>query len=241
MLSIKLHTTKGKTYLLSGTQSQSPVLAPEGALAGLVGVIARSDMSVPGRSGVVPGRRRFSAIQQEVEFFLHADDGESMERVYQEFRLGWSMDTPCQFEVDPGNAVGPFFLDAILDRPLPGVSVDARARTSVTLSVDVFAPVGLWRSAPLSGTGNVTLTNNGDEVIYPTIAYSGAGGQVTAPSGARFTLPRVKKRVVVDLDPQSLRLDGAFPEGIEPGATGVWKLPAGAVLQWSELVADPWA
>lgn len=241
MLSVKLHTVKGQVFLLSGTQSQSPVLAPEGVLVGLVGVSARSDMAVPGRSGVVPGRRRFSPIQQEVEFFLHADDGEEMERVYRDFRQGWSLSTPCRFEVQADDYSGPFFLDVVLDRPLPGVSVDARARTSVMLPVPVFAPLGLWRSASLSGENAVTVTNSGDEVIYPKIVYSGAGGEVVAPSGARFDLPSATDRTVIDLDPRALRLDGVFPEGVEPGQSGQWKLPAGARLEWSVLLADPWA
>ena len=35
-------------------------------------------------------------------------------------------------------------------------------------------------------------------------------------------------------------IDGAFPEGVEPGETGTWSLPAGAQLVWELLVANPW-
>lgn len=241
MLKVELRSANGKTYLLTGVQSQSPVLAPEEQLVGLVGQVQRTDVAVPGRPGVLPGRPRFGAIQAEVSFFLHADSGVEMEQVYKTFRQGWSMTAPSHFAVWADRPGGPWLLPVVLDKPLPGVGVDARARTSLTVPVSVFNKTGLFESELKTGTNTVTVTNSGHVDVYPKIRYSGAGGVVTSVSGARFTIPAVQAETVVDLDPMRCKLDGAFTEGVPPGANGTWLLPSGAALEWRLLVADPWA
>lgn len=241
MLKVTLESANGQSYLLTGTDAESPVLAPEDALRELRGVSQRTDLAVPGRAGVLPGMTRYGSIQTEIEFYLRAEDGEQMEQVYKLFRQGWSKTSPSQIVVEADRPGGPYTLDVVLDRDLPGVSVDARRRTQVNLPVSVFNRDGLFRSTLQSGTGTVTVTNGGDTVVYPKIRYSGSGGVVTGPSGASFTLPGASTLTTVDLDARALRLDGAFSEGVMPGATGTWQLPAGATLQWHTLVADPWA
>lgn len=241
MLQVFLTSATGRRYELTGSGLAHPVLAPEGGLVELVGRAQRSDVAVPGRAGVLAGRRRYGPIAAAVPFFLHAADGEQLERVYAEFRQGWSMDTPSVLEVHADHHAGPFLLDLLLDREIDGVPVDMRRRTSSIVSVPVFSPEGMYRTRGESGTGTVTVTNWGDSVLYPSIRYSGPGGEVTAPSGARFTLPVADMEMVVPLDPQSLRLEGAFPEGVLPGSTATWVVPEGAALEWSVRVADPWA
>lgn len=241
MLEVTLTSAIGKTYLLTGSTRTSPVLAPVEALTPLSGTVSRSDLAVPGRSGVIPGRARFEPIQADVEFYLHADTGEQMERVYREFRQGWSKSIPSTLRVNADHPLGAFFLDLWLGQPLAGVPVDMRRRTQATVVASVFSPKGLFRSAPLSGEGEVTVSNMGDEIIYPRVGYEGEGGEVVSPSGARFTLPPVAEYTVIDLDPRRLRLDGAFPEGVPAGESGTWILPEGATLLWHVEVADPWA
>lgn len=240
-LKVTLTSATGKHYLLTGIERTSPVLSPIEALTNLSGKSSRSDVAVPARSGVIPGRRRFEPIQTELEFYLHADDGAEMEALYKEFRQGWSDSVASLLRVEADHPLGAFTLPLLRDQPLPGVPVDMSTRTSATVMVAVFDALGLFRSEPLSGTGTVTVTNPGDEVVYPWVTYQGAGGPVTTPSGAEFTLPPSVDEVTLQLDPRTLRLDGAFAEGIEPEATGTWVLPAGVRLGWHILVADPWA
>lgn len=247
MLEVTLSGVNGRQWLLTGSESTSEVLAPMEALAGLVGTSSRSDLSVPGRSGVLPGRPRYGAIETQVEFYLHANDGEEMERVYREFRQAWNLwdvpvtPPPTRVKINADHPLGPFWLDLWLSQPLAGVPVDMRRRTSATVVVDVLNPTGLARSNPITETGTVEVINSGDSVIYPRIEYSGSGGEVISPSGAAFRLPAVDDFMVVDLDPRRLRLDGAFPEGVEPKQSGTWTVPEGATLSWEVLVADPWA
>lgn len=242
MLKVELTTTTRKTYLLTGTETQSPVLAPEAALVELIGKAVRTDLAVPARSGVLLGRTRFTELKTSLEFYLHADDGETMEQVYREFRQGWSLEKPCTLAVTADHVEGTFYLDLWLDQPLPGVSVDMRRRTSTVLPVQVVNPTGLFRSETQTGTGLVTVTNWGDGVIYPKIRNIGPGGIVTSPSGATWTLPpSTQAQTTLDLDPRELRQPGVFPEGVEPGDRQSWSLPQGATLEWSVLIADPWA
>lgn len=247
MLDVRLTTVTGKTYRLTGTDTTSQVLAPEEAFTALVATSNRSDMAVPGRSGTIPGVGRYAPIQVDIPFYIHADNGDEMEAIYKEFRQGWNVwkpggrAKPCTLAVHADHPEGEFYLDLYADQPLPGVPVDMRRRTSTTITVKGFAPLGLFHSKVHTATGAFTITNTGDEFIYPKLRYSGAGGQVTSPSGATYTLPAAATSTLIDTDPQELRLDGAFPEGVAPGKSGTWRLPTGVTAEWSVLVADPWA
>lgn len=242
MLEATLLGVNGQEYLLTGSPRTSPVLSPEGALEVLASRSTRTDLAVPGRSGVVPGQRRFGAIEAELSFYLHDMDGTlDLAEVYKDFRQAWSLDNPAQVTINADHPLGDFVTTLWLSQSIPGVPVDMGKRSSTTVRVSVFDPVGLFRSSPMSGTGTVIVTNPGDGIIYPKIAYSGLGGEVISPSGARFTLPPVGELTVIDLDPQYLRLDGVFPEGVPPKRSGTWVLPAGVTASWEILAADPWA
>ncbi|MDH4657358.1 hypothetical protein J7S19_01785 [Corynebacterium pyruviciproducens] len=234
MLNVELAMATGQTYVLTGSPLTEPVLAPEGNLRELRGVASRSDLSRPGRPGVLPGKRRFGAIEQEITFYLRAQNGEEMERVYREFRRGW--DGVCTFKVEADHPQGAFFLDVVAG-VLPGVDVDARRRTQMNLAVPVFNSTGLFRSGART---SLTVANVGDATVFPRIVNTGSGGTVRGPSGASWSLPASSVAPLVDLAPEKLMIDGAFPEGVEPGETGTWSLPDGAQLVWELLVANPW-
>lgn len=244
MLDVYLRTSLGDRFRLTGTPADSPVLSPYGDLETLRANVSRSDLAVPGGAGVLPGRRRFGAIQTELEFYLQAETGEELAEVYARLRRGWSRatwDNPCMVEIEGDHPLNTLTFDVVVDGALPGVQVDMSRRTQETLKVPVVCRDGLARTDVQTGRGSVTVTNAGDTLIYPRIVYEGAGGRVTSPSGAAFTLPGVSERTTIDLDPSRLRLDGAVSEGVPPGKSGTWELPDGARLEWWLMVADPWA
>lgn len=239
---MELFLSNDLAFDLTGTPATSEVLAPEGALVDLVGGVDRSDMARPGGAGVLPGQARFPAISADIDFYFRTESRERMGELVSEFRRGWSLwgqgVKPVLFRIDGG--LSPMFFEAWLSRPIQGAEVDASKRTQLTLPVPVFIPRGLARTSVFRGEGEVLVTNSGDVTVFPDILYSGAGGEVTAPSGAVFTLPPSQDEVVVSMNPARLRLDGVFPEGVAPDDSGVWRLPAGAVLSWVIEVADPW-
>ena len=244
MLNVVLITALGDEWRLSGTDRDSEVLAPYGSLVELRANASRSDLPVPGGAGVLPGVRRFGPISTELEFYLKARDGEDLEDVHRRLRQGWAAatpDNPCVIIIESDNPLSPLTFELVVDGVLPGVAVDMRRRSAETLTVPVVCFDGVAKSSVMAGTGTVTVTNYGDVSVWPKIRYEGAGGVVTNPSGAKFILPRAAEETIIDLDPRVLRLEGAFPESVPPGATGVWVLPAGAQLEWTLGVADPWS
>lgn len=248
MLNVTLTSATGKKYLLSGTDTQSPVLAPMGALVELIGQASRTDQVVPARAGALAGRTRWGVLEKDVELYLHAETGEELDSLDAELRSGlhvWAPDRavppkPATFEIETNNPQGPFFLDVWLSRPLPGQAVDLRTQTSTTITAGIFSQRGLFRTAPRKGTGTVRVENHGDEMVYPRLEGVGAGGVVTGPSGAKWQWPSTGQPVAVNLDPQALKLAGVFPEGVPPGGTGVYSVPAGVTLTYELLFASPW-
>ena len=244
MLNVVLITALGDKWRLSGTDRDSEVLSPYGSLVELRADVSRSDLPVPGGAGVLPGVRRLGAISTELEFYLKARDGEDLEDVHRRLRQGWAVatpDNPCVIIIESDNPLSPLTFELVVDGVLPGVAVDMRRRSAETLTVPVVCFDGVAKSSVMTGKETVTVTNYGDVSVWPKIRHEGAGGVVTNPSGAKFTIPRAAEETIIDLDPRVLRLEGAFPESVPPGATGVWVLPAGAQLEWTLGVADPWS
>lgn len=237
MFEVSLTSLRGDKWLLTGSDLSSPVVSPAGALRELFGRPTHADVLVPGRHGAIPGRAQYPPIMQDIEFYLNDMRGTvDLVDVYNRFRRGW----PAVFEVVTDHPLGKLFLP-VESRGIPGTAVDPSKVDSIVLPVTVFNKDGLFRTVVQSGEGAVTVTNLGVETVYPRVSYSGAGGEVVSPSGAVFTLPASDDDVVVDLDPRRLRLPGVFPEGVPPGESGQWLLPAGASLLWHLWVADPWA
>lgn len=242
-MEVTLITGTGEEHLLTGSEYTSRVLAPMGALVSLTGQVERSDLAVPSRSGVVPGKRRYKPIDTSIEFLLVADTHEEMEQLYWSFRRAWLKTvaardaSPCVFRIE--GARGTYFVDAVLGGTLPGVDVEPGSRSSMQLEVPVFNSRGLARSTMFLEEGTVTVTNTGDGVIYPKIRRNGAAGSIVYPSGASSHLG-LDKPDVIDTDPMVLRIDEVFPEGVEPGDQASWRLPPGMQLEWAQLVADPW-
>jgi len=244
LLNVVLITALGDKWRLSGTDRDSEVLSPYGSLVELRANASRSDLPVPGGAGVLPGVRRFGPISTELEFYLKARDGEDLEDVHRRLRQGWAAatpDNPCVIIIESDNPLSPLTFELVVDGVLPGVAVDMRRRSAETLTVPVVCFDGVAKSSVMTGKETVTVTNYGDVSVWPKIRHEGAGGVVTNPSGAKFTLPRATEETIIDLDPRVLRLEGAFPESVPPGATGVWVLPAGAQLEWTLGFADPWS
>lgn len=244
MLEVMLTLATGQEYELTGHETTSQVLAPEEALRPLVGQAVRTDMAVPARSGVLAGRRRYGAIQAEIPFYLHAKNGEEMEKLYKEFRQGWRLHDdpdaiPCEISVNADRPGGRYTLEVFLDSHIPGTSVDMATRTSASLPITVFSPTGLYRSPTKTGTGTVTIINDGDAEIYPRLRVPAAGGTITAPSGASYTLPTTAQ--TINTDPQRLRTPGIMPESVAPGRSAIWRASSGVVVEWESLIADPWA
>lgn len=155
----------------------------------------------------------------------------------------------CQLRRDgviAAPSVDPSSEDVILNVQVPLISDDA-----------------VWWTLPeVEGGGNspssVTVTNSGDTVVWPSIVWSGRGGQVTMPSGAVFTLPPAPGGQVRRMDlsvwesnavwDEDGNLDrslwgmvrGAPSEPVPEGQERTYTVPAGAAVESTMGVFDPW-
>lgn len=233
-MKVELQLFTGTTLAVTDHPKSSQVVAPEGALTSLVGSVSRSDLSRPGRAGVIPGARKAGAISTTVSFLLHDDGPVDLETLWLDFRRGWSASRPSWIRV------GGWSLRVFLDGMIAGPQVFPGAVSSVTVDVPIFAPDGVFFSGMFTATGDVVVTNYGDVPVWPDLHWKGSGGTVTTPSGATFTLPATGTSRSINLDPLELRLEGALGECVMPGKSGRWILPDGASLSWRTAVLDPW-
>lgn len=133
---------------------------------------------------------------------------------------------------------------------LPGVG--ATPKRGTVLAVSLVADGGVW-VWPVTGTGNVTVTNSGDVPVWPKIRWKGAGGRVLLPSGASFTLPTSGSPRVVDLkrsaagkvltetgviDRELSAKIEVISEMVPPGSEGRFTVPDGATLTYEIGVLD---
>lgn len=237
-----LTTPSGVEWNLLGSSLSTPVAATEGALMNLVASPARSDLTLPGGSGVLPGRTRWEPISENVTFYLNNMNGtRDLEDVWAEFYAAWSLWSPtaqpCVLKVKARPHAMSASLKLWLNDALPGPRVVPNRREALSVEASLFSPDGLFYERPSGGQGTVEVINTGVAIVYPTITSWGAGGTVTNPSGATWFLPAGD--VTVEMNPRKL-MAATFPEGVPPGEAGTWVLPAEAMLSYSLAVANPW-
>lgn len=213
------------------------------SLDGFVGLFEDSPVDVVGVPGsfidfrdrrVMPLTGSFTAVVFDVDEWVR-------------WRRAWSTTRRGTLRITPLNDL-PKTLSVTLANALPSPVV--RPKPGERIDVSVISFQGAWQTA-FSATGNVTVTNDGDVPIWPKIAWSGAGGTVTLPSGATFSLPSVSGEYEISLrrgddgkatkngEVTDINVD-SLAESVPVGQTRLFKLPAGAHLNWSVGVFDPW-
>lgn len=254
-----------RVFLTGADGSEWPLVAEEhrgvfleeGLWEGLLGTMeANATAGVFGVAGQVVQRGgRVPSMSGTLRCVVDDSRG-AVWRTFGEFRRAWSTVSAAVLSV-VDEAGQRFFAECRLAAPIAPLSQVDREWGFERFSVQVVVDSGVWRSpVVVPGGGAVTVTNWGDVNVWPKIEWSGAGGAVVVPSGARFTLPRVSAPRTVDLNPTTGcvvtdlegRVDRAawvglrtaiFPEEIPPGETRRFTLPAGALLHADVGVFDP--
>lgn len=138
--------------------------------------------------------------------------------------------------------------------PTPGIRPGVATRTQVE-GVSDGPNGGVWNTRLASGDKTVTISNPGDVPIWPEYVWKGAGGWVTLPSQAGFTLPPVAETHRLPLirtnsgkihGPNGInhalsRKTGAVSEMVPVGQTRTYGQPDGSTLVWNLGVLDPWS
>lgn len=234
-----------------------PIFVREDGFRNMVGVLARNDVAVPGRAGVRPGRRTVSPIKTTLPVHINDRNGEyNLIDLWAQWREDWSLDQDGTLIFEDTHPLGVLTIPARLDGVPLGVGKDLRDENAVDIDMPVFCHSGVFQTYPVRTTGEVDNTV-GKVPVWGEIEWEGAGGEVTAPSGAVFTLPSTAERRRLLLDPSEscavTTLDGivdttlsdrvahtVYPETCPPGAQTRWVLPAGAEFNYQLGVLDPW-
>ncbi|WP_313546404.1 hypothetical protein [Corynebacterium sp.] len=253
MFDLHLTGANGTTYNLYEPGAQIGV--PKGGLK-IKPQITRTTRNALSRAGSFDADVEVGEMQGPlvVQFFR----GEvPLEELY----LEWfkAVPTTADVEIRAGKDGGVWRVaTARLIEPLP--SPDVVPENADTMEIDnAFAvPDGAWWEEPSrSGTGTVDVSNAGEVPARIRIRWSGAGGVVTLPSNAVFTLPAVSGERILHLsDDESNAVElptgeldhatwlalseSVMPEAVPPGTTARFRLPAGASLEWDIGFLHPW-
>lgn len=125
------------------------------------------------------------------------------------------------------------------------------------VAVPLISDDGVWETMPLSGTGDVTVANGGDEFLYPTVAWSN-NVTVTLPSGVDVPLPEPVDGEIrrLSLDPYTshevLRQDNTVDEelseitaqlllgeGVPRHQSRQYAISNGGTIEWSLKYLNP--
>lgn len=145
---------------------------------------------------------------------------------------------------------------ACVVKQVPVLPTVNRASGALRGEVGFIAPRGVWEMPRVSTDATVLVSNHGDVYVWPKLRWSGAGGQVELPSGARFVLPPTVDWRTFDLNPAHsgqvvddrgvldrdlwLQLRSTFLEGVPAGEQRQFLLPPGVELLWRIGVLNPW-
>lgn len=231
----------GNSYELLNGGAGTPFIEYD-TLSGLVGVFEDTPIESVGVPGARVDFRDRVVKQLEGSFTLVVFDAEQWEQARRDFsprRHGTLvLESEERFEL-------PVRCSTVL--PPPGVVPEAGQRLEVALISDA----GVWECSLSSTLNSVTVTNWGDVPVWPEIVWNGAGGPVTLPSGAKFTLPAVTSEhrlplarnasgKAVNTSTGATLATDAVGESIPVDETRTFITPTSARLNWKIGVLDPW-
>ncbi|MDO5534167.1 MAG: hypothetical protein Q4F65_05910 [Propionibacteriaceae bacterium] len=248
----------GRVWPIAAAGSNTGVVLRSKGLEGMVGEVDDEALSAHGVPGQVVDHQQVGPMTGSLAVAIYPTATESVAEVVSGWRSDWSrlVGREGLLELD-SPTMGVLSTPVRLAASLPPVDDDPYGETSIEeAEAELVADGGVWSGPPQSGTGSVTVTNTGDVRVWPRIGWQ-AAGPVVLPSGASFLLPAVPAPRVLDLDPgESLEVTDAagvldravweqvrgavLPEGVPPGKSRTYILPAGASLRWRLGYLDPW-
>ncbi|MDO5535380.1 MAG: hypothetical protein Q4F65_12110 [Propionibacteriaceae bacterium] len=252
MYEVTLTDRTGRVWPLTTRRGRGVWLAEEGidGMVGQVDVVAVNAVDSPGQR---VDHIRVEPMAGTLNLIITPTATESIDDLVGALRAGLSTRDAGSLRI-----AGPrsdLSCRVRLEEVPPALRSNTHRVRSLTVELPLVADGGVWWSGEESGTGRIV--NGGDVTVRPRLVWSGSGGPVVSPSGAVFLLPAVTGTRVLYLDadesclvtttaggvdgPLWGRLRGVtVPEGVPPGATRTWVLPAGVELRWRIGYLDPW-
>lgn len=228
-----------------------------GGLVGMVGEVETSSTTAVGVPGHTPTSHQTRDMIGELKLFIHASPGapsvdESVAEIRQEFlgtRYGVLELLPRTGAKWRRTAVR---LNGYIDAPLSFLEDEDEAE----VTVPIISDGGLWLEEPTTGQGIVTVTNDGDDFLWPKLIITGAGS-ITLPSDTTYDFPDPGGTRIVSLDPYTsheavgdddtvdhdysdLTADMWLAEGVPEHDARFYRTTGDVSIQWSQQYRDPW-
>ncbi|APQ42522.1 hypothetical protein phi16_gp017 [Corynebacterium phage phi16] len=254
-MEVKVVSWDGTTFDLT-TNNLPRVQLDAGGINSLKGALTISADSRLGRAGQTRRRVKIPSFSGSLSGRIVAESEEERIRLVSAWRRAFHWNKPSTIWLTP-TAGKDVFCHAVYSSPLDIPAQDLRDLEEVPFSWALDVDDGVWWDSPQTGTGNVTVTNWGDDYICPSVVWKGSSQKVTLPSGAVISLPNVSLQqprrlllddeeslMVFDLDGNEDRslwpIDTAFAEGVPPLESREYVTTANATLEWAVPVLDPW-
>lgn len=257
---IRYVSPAGEQWLLSDAEWTAGL--KHGGITGLIGTREPLlQQGVVGVEGDYVAGHRVPGMTGELTVLVRGGRGTSAQDEWASLRRAFNTDEsrPGYLFIEPAGGVGESLqarvrLNGYVSEP---EADDAHAEVVNNVRIPLAADEGVWLTRARHATGEVLVTNDGDTPLPVAVEWSGAGGAVTVPSGASFTLPAAPETRVLHLESrlgclvtdESGRVDRdlwvqvrktALPELVPVGAKRSFTVPEGAVLRWQVRRLDPW-
>ncbi|KGM18142.1 hypothetical protein [Corynebacterium auriscanis] len=254
MFEIDYIAPDGREWRLHSQGERGEATIIEEGVEGFVGSVEDSVIESVGEPGQILDALNVGVMTGSLQCVL-VPDGESIDELFSRWRASWSRRRSGTLRIKSPR-LGVLTTAARLSESMPTPEVDPGGKRHARVEVPVVCDRGVWSTDNVRGSGTVTVTNFGDVALWPSVEWAGAGGPVTLPSGATFTLPAAGSKRVLCLNPaESLivkdlagKVDRAlwlklapvaWAEPVMAGETAQFRVPAGAELVWRVSVLDP--
>lgn len=251
---VSYFSPSGKSWVLTTMDWVAGLKA--GGFNGLVGRLDPTASTSIGEPGQRIESFQIPPAEGSLDLFVRGDGRKSATEVWVELRSELRYRAPLGV-LSVRSPLGLASAKVRVNGELPSPDVDNAHADEKPLRIPLSNDGGLWWLEAQYADNIVTVTNFGDDTVWPEIEWKGAGGKVTLPSGATFALPPTQDARKISLKPRRSRYvvdsDGkhdealwqklrgvVLPEGVPVDESRTYEIPPGAVLSWRVGVVNPW-
>lgn len=231
-----------------------------GGVSGLVGTKTASTAQAVSVPGQVALSHQTNPMKGELTLLVVDSPAAEIDWLVAELNREFSPDAYGTLVLDRPQSVGRLSARVRLDGPIAfPKSFLGAGDADDEVRIPLVSDEGLWSLDPVSATGVVTVTNVGDDFVWPVVTWS-AESEIVIPSGTTVGLPAAgdggPRRV--SLNPftshevtvvSTGEVDEALTEhlsleplgeGVPRGKTRTYHLEGDAALSYSLQFLNPW-
>lgn len=228
-----------------------------GGLVGMVGQVETSTSQAIGVPGQTPTHHQTQDMTGELKLWIYASEGaptvdDAVSEIRREF-VGKKYGT---LELMPREGAKWRHTLARLNGFIAPPVAFPEDEVDAEVTVPLISDGGLWTEEATTRQGIVTVTNGGDDFLWPELIITGAGS-ITLPSDTRYDFPEPGGTRIVSLDPYTSHeavgeddaVDEAYSdlteqmwlaEGVPEDTSRFYSTTGGVAVRWAQQYRDPW-